>query len=59
MLVLEQMRFVSVVSTCEAVGNTHRRRAISDRDMRSERPGFERPAPHCQHPWRAWSTLVK
>ena len=49
MLVLEQMRFVSVVSTCEAVGNTHRRRAISDRDMRSERPGFERPAPPCQH----------
>ena len=43
MLVLEQMRFVSVVSTCEAVGNTHRRRAISDRDMRSERPGLNDP----------------
>ena len=46
MLVLEQMRFVSVVSTCEAVGNTHRRRAISDRDMRSERPGLNDP-PRC------------
>ena len=51
--------FKSVVNTCEAVGKACGRRAISDRDMRSERPGFERPAPHCQHPWRAWSTLVK
>ena len=35
--------FRSVVNTCEAVGNTHRRRAISDRDMRSERPGLNDP----------------
>ena len=38
--------FKSVVNTCEAVGKACGRRAISDRDMRSERPGFERPAPH-------------
>ena len=34
--------FKSVVNTCEAVGKACGRRAISDRDMRSERPGFER-----------------
>ena len=40
--------FKSVVSTCEAVGKACGRRAISDRDMRSERPGFERcPLPVC------------
>ena len=39
--------FGSIVITCEAVGKTHGRRAISDRDMRSERPEFERCAPLC------------
>ena len=39
--------FESVVNACEAVGGTHGRRAISDRDMRSERHGFEHRAP----PW--------
>ena len=40
--------FKSVVNTCEAVGKACGRRAISDRDMRSERPGFERcPLPVC------------
>ena len=45
--------FVSVVNTCEAVGKTHGRRTISDRDMRSERPEFERCAPLWPHGSRA------
>ena len=43
----------SVVNTCEAVGKTCGRRAISDRDMRSERPGFER----CPLPGSHWAGL--
>ena len=31
--------FVSVVNTCEAVGKACGRRAVSDRDMRSETAG--------------------
>ena len=36
--------FESIVITSEGVGVTHGRRAVSDRDMRSERPEFERCA---------------
>ena len=49
MLASAMVIFRSIVNTCEAVGKSCGRRAISDRDMRSERPGFERPAPPCQH----------
>ena len=45
--------FESIVITCEGVGKTHGRRAISDRDMRSERPEFERRAPLWPHGSRA------
>ena len=41
--------FESIVITCEGVGKTCGRWAISDRDMRSERPEFERCAPLCGH----------
>ena len=48
MLASAMVIFRSVVNTCEAVGKSCGRRAISDRDMRSERPGFERcPLPVC------------
>ena len=48
MLASAMVIFRSIVNTCEAVGKSCGRRAISDRDMRSERPGFERcPLPVC------------
>ena len=47
MLASAMVVFESIVNTCEGVGKTHGRRAISDRDMRSERPEFERCAPLC------------
>jgi hypothetical protein len=37
--------FGSIVNTCEGVGKTRGIMTISDRDMRSERPEFERCAP--------------
>ena len=53
MLASAMVVFESIVNTCEGVGKTHGRRAISDRDMRSERPEFERCAPLWPHGSRA------
>ena len=40
---------ISAIITCSAVGGEGKRTAISDRDMRSERPEFKSPAPVHQH----------
>ena len=52
-LLSAKVLFESIVITCEGVGKTHGRRAISDRDMRSERPEFELCAPPVPHGPRA------